>query len=162
MKTVTKKQKVQEYVDKDVTFFITDDGKEFKSKKAAEEHENLIIKFPKLNEYCIDFLESAVDIQEIYEDLCEAIINSNEAIILYDHSGREAANFELVEPHLIAVRAVIKALHRKTVGCNCNRYVCGVIYRGESLCFDDEKKSEWSFYTTGGGARNIKDVLPQS
>lgn len=93
-----------------------------------------------------------------WEGLEEAL-KSDKVVIIGTHSGDDDPFFEVVEPYLVAVEAVIKVLHRKTIGCNYNRYVVGVIYKGESLCFNDEEMSDGSGYYETGEGRNIKEVL---
>jgi hypothetical protein len=156
MKRITKVQQVRELVDRQVDVFVTKDGHEFSDEKSAKEHETLRKKYPKISEYDIEFLEN-YDYEN--KELLEAL-NSNNVILFISHSGDEDPRFEIVVPHLVAVQAVIKVLHRKTLGCNYNEYVRGVIYKKESLCFDDSKKDDGSYYTTGSG-HNIKTVIPK-
>lgn len=155
-KTVTKPVKVQ------VPVYVTEDGKEFENEKCAKGHEKLRKKYPKLSDQDIEWIEEYLFSDECRynegEENLEKALKSDKAIIVGTHSGGDDPFFEVVEPHLVAVEAVIKVLHRRSAGMNYNRYVDGVIYKGESLCFNDEKKDDGSYYETGSG-RNIKEVL---
>lgn len=163
METITKKEDVEVRVKKDVTVYKTVDGKEYKNKKAAENHEALLKKYPKLSTCDVDWIEN-FKCQESYTydpetlEEFEQALDSDEAVILISHSGGDDLQFETVEPHLKTIKGAIKVLHRKTIGCGCNQYVDSVIYKGESLCFDDEKRDDGTYYQTGTG-RNIKEVF---
>ena len=154
--------KKQSMVTVDVTAYKTSDGKVFEGAKYANAHEALLNEFPGMSGHDIKWLENFVHGDQFeYEDPLESFreaVKSGKVVLLVEHSAGEEPQMEVVIPKLIAVEAVIKVLHNKTVGCGCNRYVVGVVYRGESLCFDDGKKSEGEYYTTGSG-KNIKEVL---
>jgi len=160
MEKIVRKEMTQVMSEKEVTLFKTSDGKEFRKKEVAKEHEALLKKYPKLSSHDIEWMEcfsSEMRGEEIIEDF-EKTLHSNKVIVLLSHSGGDHLEFEAVEPYLVAVKAVIKALHRRTVGCNYNMYVDGIIYKCESLCFDDEKKEGGGYFQTGKG-RNIKKAL---
>jgi hypothetical protein len=163
MKKIIKKQTVVKSTEVEVPIYITDDGLEFNNEQGAADHEELIKKYSKLNIKDIKWIEGYLSSDEAWSDeTCfdggknfEKALKSNKVLVLGDHSGRENPFFEVVEPYLVAVEAVIKVLHRKSVGMGCNRYICGVIYLGESLCFNEGEKM---YYEVGSG-RNIKEVL---
>jgi hypothetical protein len=161
MKKIIKEEMVAIKVKKEVAFFKTTDGKEFRDKAVAKKHEELIKKYPKIGTDDIEWMEGFVEEKhwEQVIDNFEKALRSDKVIVLLIHSGGDGFEFEVVEPHLVAVQAVIKALNRRVVGCNYNMYVDGIIYKCESLSFDDVEKEDGSYYQTGSG-RNIKDVLP--
>lgn len=144
MEKITKNKEIMEPKVIPIECYKTKDGKEFEHKKEAKEHEKLLTKYPNLNEYDIEWLEHFIEKrdEETSVYLFKAL-KSDKVILAMTHSGGDDPRFETVEPNLHAVKAVIKALHRRAVGFNYNMYVDGVIYKKESLCFD---------------GRNIKDV----
>jgi hypothetical protein len=162
MRQIIKKQKVQEFVEKDVPMFVTTDGKEFKHKENAEEHEDILKRFPKLNKHTIEWIENFIHEDEAPElDQIEKDFKSGNAIILIDHSADEELRYEVIDPDLIAVKSVIKVLHRKVQGCNYTQFVCGIVYKSEDLCFKEGKRNKehgGGYYTTGFG-KDIDDVL---
>jgi len=159
MEKIVREEMVAVRVKKEIAIFKTSDGKEFKREEEAKGHEDLLKKYPKLSSQDIEWMECFVEGMhgEVIGDFEEAL-HSDKVIVLLIHSGGEQPEFEVVEPYLVAVEAVIKALHRRIVGCNYNLYVDGIIYKCESLCFDDEKKEVGGYFQTGEG-RNIKKVL---
>lgn len=163
MKKTTKKKIVSQRVEIEVSVYTTSDGTEFDNEQDAERHENFIKKYPKISKHALEWIDNYLSSDEVLNnkddrDKFIKALNSEKAIIICDYSGGDNPFFEVVEPHLVAVEAVIKVLHRKTVGCNCNIYVRGVLYLKESLCFNDGKKDSGGYYETGKG-RNIKNVL---
>lgn len=162
MKKVTRKQTVTKPVEVEVPVYIASDEKEFDDEKGAQRHEKLLKTYPKLGTRSIEWIEdylSSDEGQDGGEEELEKALKSDKVVIIGTHSGDDDPFFEVVEPYLVAVEAVIKVLHRKTIGCNYNRYVDGVIYKGESLCFNDEEMSDGSGYYETGEGRNIKEVL---
>lgn len=144
----------------EVPVYVTEGGVEYENEQSAKGHEVLTKKYPKLSKYDIKWIDGYMheaEHNEGYEEFMKAL-KSKKVLLLCSHSGGDDLFFEVIEPHLVAVEAVIKVLHRRSVGMNYNRYVDGVIYKGESLCFNDEKKDDGSYYETGSG-RNIKEVL---
>lgn len=156
MEKITKKEKVKDIVEKDVTRYKTADGKEFKEEENAVQHEKLITEYPKLNDRAIGWVEdfrcNKWGEQEV-DDLEEAF-KSDQVILLLSYDGCNL-EFDTVIPNIIAVTAVIKALHNKSVGMNCDRRVDGVIYKRESLSFNVGNNGQ---YVHGKG-RNINEVL---
>jgi len=163
MKKVTRKQTVTKPVVVEVPVYITSDEEEFDDEKGAQRHEKLLKTYPKLGtcsiEWIEDYLSSNLCVDNEGEEGLEEALKSDKVVIIGAYSGGDDPFFEVVEPYLVAVEAVIKVLHRKTIGCNYKRYVDGVIYKGESLCFNDKKKSDGSGYYETGEGRNIKEVL---
>jgi predicted peroxiredoxin len=153
-------KKVHEIVEKDVTMFVTSDGKEFVYEKNAETHEDILKRFPKLNEHTIAWIEKFIHEDEAPElDQIEKDFKSGNAIILIEHSGGGELCYEVVDPNLITVKCIIKVLHRKVQGCNYTQFVRGIVYKGEDLCFKEERKIDGKDYYITGFGKDIDEVL---
>lgn len=163
MKKTIKTRTVVKPVEIEVSVYATLDGKEFEDEQSAKYHEDLLKKYPKLSDSAIEWIEEYVHSHEAWDgntvEELEKALKSNKVIVIGAHSGGDDPFFEIVEPYLVAAEAVIKVLHRRSVGCNNTRYISGIIYLGESLCFNDEKKINGRGYYKTGSGRNIKEVL---
>jgi hypothetical protein len=152
MDKITKKKNVKVCVEQDVTMYKTSDGREFEEKKDALTHEELMRRYSKFSKNDIEWLEGLIDgdnhgnctLEQFEKDL-----KAGKALLLLSNSDEGCFGFEAVEPVLVAVMAVIKALHRKTIGCGCNQYVDSIIYKSESFCFEKDPVY----------GRNIAEVL---
>lgn len=161
MNKVIRKENVSVMIEKEVEKFVTSDGNEYGKKENAQAHEEILKKFSKLSKYDIEWLEhlKKEDFDGDKFEEFEKVFKSNNVILAMDHSGGDNCCFIVVEPVLAGVKAVIKALHRKTVGMNCNSYVRSLIYKEESFSFDEEKVGG-GYHETGSG-KNIKEILTE-
>jgi hypothetical protein len=148
---IVKKKKVEEVVEKEITVYRTLDGKEYREEKSAIEHEDLLKKYPKICAKDIDWIEEFVcdkwgedDVNNFFEAL-----ESKSVLILTNAIGCDF-RFDVVDPILAGVLAVVNVLDRREIGMNCDLSVSGIIYLKES------------FICTGWvreGRRNIDEVL---
>lgn len=155
-----------EYVDKDVSIYQTDDGKEFDDKEDAVLHEKLLNKYPKFCEHDIEWIEQYINSygEDEAEDNIYTAFDSDQVVILMTNSDQEYPEYAEVDAHPMAIKAVIKTMDGRTIGMGCNNYVSGVVYKKESFSYNNErhgpnKKGKYTY--PGGSGRLINDFLAQ-
>lgn len=138
--------------------FITSDNKEYRSESDAKLHEKLLKQYKKFTEYDLEWLEEYLSDEDRFggddDTNVYSAFKSDKVILLISHSAREKPEFTAVEPNMEAVKAVIKVMHRRTLGCNYNQYVVGIVYKKESFHYAIKKDD-----CIGTGDRNIEEIL---
>ena len=160
MKEIKQKVLVTKPVEEEQTRYETDDGLVWNNKEAATAHEEFERKYPKLDASDVEHISgvfSNIALDEEYTDQFEEDLDSNQVLILYAHSGGEDHRYEAVVPDATAVEAVVKVLHRRSIGMNYTRYVHGIVYKGESVHI--KYKSSADGGTVGCGKIELKKVL---
>lgn len=134
--------------------FITSDNREYSREYEAKLHEKLFKQHKKLTRYDLEWLEDFLSGAVKNNADFNSAFKSNKVILILTHSGGESPEFTTVEPNMAAVKAVIKAMHRRTLGCNYNEYVVGIIYKKESFHYFIKKDDR-----IGTGEKNIEEGL---
>lgn len=158
MEKITKKQTVNKEVEEDITLYKTKDGKEYRKEEDAVDYEQLLDKYPKLCEKDFNLVYNFICEQrgeQVLDEFDEAF-KSGKVILLTSADGCNIG-FDAVEPNIIAVEAVIKALDGRTLGMNCDLRVDAVIYKGESIFCKYVDKYDNS--RTAGRGKDIKEIL---
>lgn len=147
MKEITQSKSVQTYVDKEVTgYFIEATGTIWDRKEDAEFHESLSAQYPEIDPYIIESIMGLIseDMPESMKDdgrhsVLHALEGDEAIVLISDSDSYGSRAYETFEPTISAVRSIIKVLHRKCIGMGCNQYVDGIIYKGKSYKFIEDK-----------------------
>jgi hypothetical protein len=161
MKKITRKEKVEAIVEKEVPVYKTVDGIEFRTEKGALKHEALITEFPNLHKDEIAWFESMND-EDDFELFKSVIKTSSDVLILIDPYDSDQYKYLVVDPILAGVTAVVKVLQGRDLGMNAHERLSGVIYKGESFSVEYYKRNHPGSLVSSckvGSGRKISEVL---
>lgn len=91
-------------------------------------------KFPNIHQNDLDWIVSALDDDEHGEfdfKQFKKDIKGDRVLLLFQDSDNRRS-YELIPAKMDVIDYAVETRHRNSIGCNCNEYIDGIIYLGQS------------------------------